>query len=444
MKTVHVIGGGLAGCEAAWQLAERGVPVKLFEMRPHQSTGAHRTHHLAEVVCSNSFKSTLTETASGLLKSELAVLGCKLLTVASDSRVPAAHALAVDRDIFGHMVSQAIETHPKIQVERHRQDDLNLPLPAIIATGPLTATTLSEALREHCTGEHLYFYDAIAPSVDADTLAADCGYRASRYGKGDADYLNIPLDRTQYLRLIEGIRCAETVKPHSFEKQKYFEACLPIEEIVARGEDTLRFGPLKPRGLPDPRTGREPYAVIQLRQESRKGNLLGLVGFQTRMTYPAQKQVLRSIPGFENVSVLRFGSIHRNIFLDIPALCEPYQRDRALPGLFYAGQICGVEGYVECIASGLIAALAIHADLAGRAMSALPDDTMIGSLENYIHTPNKDFQPMNANMGILPVTGPRGGNRRARHLQSAKRALAAISEYRQQNTWLFSSITAIV
>jgi methylenetetrahydrofolate--tRNA-(uracil-5-)-methyltransferase len=439
MKIVHIIGGGLAGCEAAWQLAERGVPVRVIEMRPHGRTGAHRTDRLAEIVCTNSFKSTLLDTASGLLKTEMDILGCRLLQVARTARVPAGHALAIDRDLFSQAVTEAVESHPRIEVHRRCQNDLDLPLPAIVATGPLTAESLSSALREHCTSDHLYFYDAIAPSIEADSLGADAGYWASRYDKGEADYFNIPLSEPQYRELVVNIRAAEVVKPHAFEEQKYFEACLPVEEIVARGVDTLRFGPLKPRGLTDPRTGREPHAVIQLRQESKSGNLLGLVGFQTRMTYPAQRALIRSIPGLENAKVLRFGSIHRNIFLNVPLVCERYQRDRKFAGLFYAGQICGVEGYVECIMSGMISAFSVYADLLGRQMPSLPDETMIGSLMNYIHTPAKNFQPMNSNMGVVVTQGRRRGPRKARYLAIADRAVAAMTAYREGNDWLFDT-----
>jgi methylenetetrahydrofolate--tRNA-(uracil-5-)-methyltransferase len=437
MKTAHIIGGGLAGCEAAWQLADRGVPVRMIEMRPSVPTGAHRTDRLAEVVCTNSFKSTLPETASGLLKTELDILGCRLLGVARRTAVPAGHALAVDRDIFSEAVTDTIENHPLIEVIRRRQDDLDVPLPAIIATGPLTADTLSRSLREHCTSDHLYFYDAIAPSIDADSLGQDSGFWASRYGKGEADYFNLPLSEEQYNELVGRIRTAETVRPREFEDEKFFESCLPVEEIVSRGPDTLRFGPLKPRGLPDPRTGREPHAVIQLRQESQSGGLLGLVGFQTRMTYGAQKELIRSIPGLEQASILRFGSIHRNIFLNLPALCDRYQRDRKIGGLFYAGQICGVEGYVECIMSGLISALSIYADMTDKPMPPLPDDTMIGGLMNYIHTPRKNFQPMNANMGIVPSKGRRRGPRKTRYLAVARQAERAMTGYRADNEGLF-------
>ncbi|MFQ5510356.1 MAG: methylenetetrahydrofolate--tRNA-(uracil(54)-C(5))-methyltransferase (FADH(2)-oxidizing) TrmFO [Candidatus Krumholzibacteriia bacterium] len=442
MQAVHIIGGGLAGSEAAWQLAVRGIPVRLLEMRPHTATGAHRSPHLAEIVCTNSFKSTLIENASGLLKAELDILGCRLLAVAQSVRVPAGHALAVDRDLFAGAVTEAIEGQPNITVDRKRQDDLDLPLPAIVATGPLTAGALSGALRDHCSSEHLYFYDAIAPSVDADSIDEGEGYWASRYGKGTADYFNIPLDRAKYAALVGRIRGADVVTPHAFEDRKYFESCLPVEVMVERGEDTLRYGPLKPKGLIDPRSGREPYAVVQLRQESHGGTLLGLVGFQTRMTYLAQKEVLRSLPGLRRARILRYGSIHRNIFLNIPTLCEPYQRDRVRPGLHYAGQICGVEGYVECIMSGLVAALSVYAGLRGRVVPPLPAGTMVGSLMTHIHTPTRNFQPMNANMGIVPRVEQSRGSRRERYRRISERACATMTAYREDHPWLFEEAAA--
>jgi methylenetetrahydrofolate--tRNA-(uracil-5-)-methyltransferase len=438
MKDVTIVGGGLAGCEAAWQLADRGFCVRLFEMRPETPTGAHKTDRLAEIVCSNSFKSTLLDTASGVLKAEMDVLGCRLLGVAREAAVPAGHALGVDRDLFSTAVTTAIEKHPNIRVERRRVDSLDLDAPAILATGPLTGSELSGALAAHCSQEHLYFYDAIAPSIDGDTVDPSCGYWASRYGKGEADYLNIPFDREQYRALIAFIRNAEYVQSHAFEEEKYFEACLPIEVLVARGEDTLRFGPMKPKGLPDPRTGREPYAALQLRRESREGSLLGLVGFQTRMTWGCQKDFLHLLPGFSDVTVLRFGTIHRNIFLNIPELCDPYLRDRRRPGLHYAGQICGVEGYVESIASAIIVALSIAADASGREMPELPRETMLGSLMRYVHTPTSNFQPMNANFGILPALETPVRGRKARHEAMAAAAVDAMRTYRDANARLFA------
>jgi len=437
VREVTIVGGGLAGSEAAWQLADRGIPVRLFEMRPDTPTGAHRTDRLAEIVCSNSFKSTLLDTASGVLKAEMDTLGCRLLGVARANSVPAGHALGIDRDLFSGGVTEAVLNHPNITVERTRVDSLDLPAPAIVATGPLTGEALSRAMQTHCSQDHLYFYDAIAPSVDGDTIDPAAGWWASRYDKGDADYFNIPFDREQYRQLIEFVRTAEYSQAHAFEEEKYFEACLPVEVLVARGDETLRFGPMKPKGLVDPRTGREAHAVLQLRRESREGSLMGLVGFQTRMTWGSQKEFLRLIPGFADVSVLRYGTIHRNIFLDIPSLCSPYLCDRKQPGLYFAGQICGVEGYVESIASGIIVALSIVASQAGRDMPMLPAGSMLGSLMNYVHTPNKNFQPMNANFGILPPLPNPPRAKRARHEAVARAALATMQDWRRENAWLF-------
>ena len=435
MNEITIVGGGLAGSEAAWQLADRGFDVRLFEMRPHTPTGAHKTENLAEIACSNSFKSTLLDTASGVLKAEMDILGCKLLGVARESSVPAGHALGIDRELFSGAVTEKIARHPRITVERRRVDSLDIPAPAVFATGPLTGEALSVALQEHCSRDHLYFYDAIAPSVDGDTIDPDAGYWMSRYNKGDADYFNIPFDREQYRRLVEFVRGAEYVGAHEFEEEKYFEACLPIEVLVRRGEDTLRFGPMKPKGLPDPRTGREPYAAIQLRKESREGSLMGLVGFQTRMTWASQKEMLKLLPGFSDISVLRFGTIHRNIFLHIPTLCRPYLADRRREGMYYAGQICGVEGYVESIASAIIVALSITAQERGRPMPELPANTMLGALMGYVHTPNNNFQPMNANFGILPAADVR--SKRERHAATGRAAIAAMQEFRSRNQWLF-------
>ena len=438
MTEVWIVGGGLAGCEAAWQLADRGLDVHLIEMRPGESTGAHRSDKLAEIVCSNSLKSTLPDTASGLLKAELDILGCRLLDAARSVSVPAGHALAVDRDAFAAAVTSALERHPRIAIERRRQDDLDLPVPAIVATGPLTAEAFSRALRVHCSSEHLHFYDAIAPSVETESIDETVGFRASRYGKGSADYLNMPLTQEQYAHLMRRIQEADLVVPHGFEEKRYFEACLPIEVMAARGEDTARFGPMRPRGLVDPRTGKEPYAVVQLRQESATGGLLGLVGFQTRMTHGAQEEMIRSIPGMSEARILRYGSIHRNIFLNMPQVCAPYQRDRKREGLFYAGQICGVEGYVECIASGLVAAFSVFASVQGSQVVRLPDETMMGSLMSYIHTPTEHFQPMNANMGIIPGRAKVRGGRKARYMEASRRAAEAMHVYRETNAWLFN------
>lgn len=435
---VTVVGGGLSGAEAALQLADRGVPVRLLEMRPLAGTGAHRTDRLGEIVCSNSFKSTLPDTAAGLLKEELKILGSRLLEIAYACRVPAGHALAVDRELFSAAVTEAVLSHERIALERILVTDLKLPEPAILATGPLTEASLLDALARHFGRRHLYFYDAISPSVDASSIDISRGFWASRYGKGGADYLNIPLSGKQYRNLLYKIRSAELVAPHAFEEEKYFEACLPVEVMASRGEDTLRFGPLRPKGLRDPRSGERPYAVVQLRQEKRNGSLLGLVGFQTRMTHLSQKEVVRSIPGMEEARILRFGAIHKNSFIDTPRSCRAYLRDRKRAGLFYAGQLCGVEGYMECITSGIVAALEVLCHIADRVLAPLPEVTMVGSLMNYIHAENDRFQPMNANMGLLPSLQWKSGHSRVeRKKLLAERALEAMRSYRLANRHLF-------
>jgi methylenetetrahydrofolate--tRNA-(uracil-5-)-methyltransferase len=440
MKRVTIVGGGLAGSEAAWQLASRGVAVDLVEMRPGTSSGAHRSDRLAEIVCSNSFKSTLPDTASGLLKKELGILGSILLNVAEECRVPAGHALAVDREAFASTVTSMIEGHPMINVVRRRQSDLELPGPFILATGPLTHASLLQELEKHLGRGFLFFYDAISPSIDGDTVDRDLCFEASRYGKGTPDYLNVPLDEEQYADLVDRIRESDAVEPHEFEDASYFEACLPIEVMARRGRDTLRFGPLKPKGLVDPRTGREPYAVIQLRREKADGSLLGLVGFQTRLKRSAQSALIRAIPALRNAAILRFGAVHRNVFIRTPEVCIPYQKDRKASSIHYAGQICGVEGYVECIASGLVAALDVYAEMVGSRLPDLPGASMIGALMKYIHTPNPRFQPMNANMGLLPPLERRVKNRSQRNRLLADRAQATILRYRAENSALFPDI----
>jgi methylenetetrahydrofolate--tRNA-(uracil-5-)-methyltransferase len=437
MKHVTIVGAGLAGCEAAFQLGRRGVAVTLLEMRPHRSTGAHRTGNAAEIVCSNSFKSTLADTSAGLLKLELEVLDSILLRYAKENRVDAGHALAVDRELFSESITQGILQDPNIDLMRHCQTDLDLQLPAIIATGPLTSEELSKSLQHRFAHENMYFYDAIAPSIDADTVDSSRIFKASRYGKGTPDYWNIPLNKEEYLGLLARIRRADYAQPHKFEKAKYFEACLPVEIMVERGEDTLRFGPLKPKGLTDPGTGEEPYAVIQLRNESQTGRLLGMVGFQTRMKQAHQKDLIRSITGLEKANILRYGSIHRNMFINTPLVCRPYQRDRNERRLYYAGQLCGVEGYVECILSGLVSALSITAAFEGEAIPSFPGATMTGALMDYIHTPNSNFQPMNANMGILPAMEGFKRRRRERYQALSRRALDAMQAYRRDHSWLF-------
>jgi len=423
---VTIIGGGLAGSEAALQLSSRGFAVRLVEMRPLRGTPAHRTGDLAELVCSNSLKSERPETASGLLKRELRLLECRLLECAVRARVPAGHALAVDREIFSRAVTGEIAGEPLIEVVRGEQKDLDLPGCAVIATGPLTSDSLSAALEHHFGSESLYFYDAISISVDADSVDRGRLYKASRYGKGGDDYWNAPFSREEYAALVDFLRRAPCAEKKGFEDSRCFEACLPVEVIASRGPESLRFGPLKPKGLIDPATGREPHAVLQLRQETRDGRLLGLVGFQTRLTRPAQRELLRLIPGLEHAAILRWGSIHRNTFIDAPRLLDEGQMSRARRGLFFAGQIVGVEGYVESIAHGLVTALNVERYLGGGDPIRLPRETLTGALQEHLTRPAVPFQPMNVNFGILPsIEGPR---RRRRELYSS-RSLDALKRF---------------
>jgi methylenetetrahydrofolate--tRNA-(uracil-5-)-methyltransferase len=426
MRRVTVIGGGLAGCEAALQLSSRDIPVRLIEMRPGVETPAHRTGMLAELVCSNSLKSTDPVTASGLLKEELKALGCLLLKTASECSVPAGHALAVDRELFASAVSAMIEQSPLIELVREEAAELPADGCAIVATGPLTSDAMSASIDRHFGGGKLYFYDAISISVDAASVDESKLFRASRYGKGGDDYLNVPIDEEGYGRLVELLLEAPKAEKRGFESGQCFEACLPVEVIASRGSESLRYGPLKPRGLTDPSTGREPHAVLQLRQEKKDGTLLGLVGFQTRLTRPAQKELLKHLPGLENATVERWGAIHRNTYLDSPSLLDERQMSRVQGGLFFAGQLTGVEGYVESIAHGLLSAVHAAAWLDGRSVPLFPADTMTGALQRHLADGSVPFQPMNANMGLLP---PARGRKRERKVRKSERALSSMTGF---------------
>jgi methylenetetrahydrofolate--tRNA-(uracil-5-)-methyltransferase len=426
MTTATVIGGGLAGCEAAFQLARRGIETTLIEMRPAVPTSAHRTGRLAELVCSNSLKSDDPLTASGVLKAELRLLDCRLLSIAGRCSVPAGHALAVDRELFAEAVSDAVDEEPLITVLRREQIDLGCDGCVIVATGPLTSAAMCRSIEDHLGADSLHFYDAISISIDAEGIEKGAAYRASRYGRGGEDYLNIPLDREEYSRLIRFLCSAETVEPRGFESSLCFEACLPVEIIASRGEDALRYGPLKPRGLPDPRTGREPWAVVQLRPEKVDGSMYGLVGFQTRLTRPAQRGLLDLLPGLGGAEILRWGAIHRNTFIDSPRLLDGRQMSREREGLFFAGQLTGVEGYVESIAHGLLAGLSAACWLEGAASPLPPVDTMIGGLQRSLSRTGVPFQPMNANFGLLP---PARGGKAARRAAKAERSIASMARF---------------
>lgn len=430
MRPVTVLGGGLAGSEAALQLAARGIPVRLIEMRPGVTTPAHRTPGLAELVCSNSLKSTDETNASGLLKKELGNLGCMLLEAARSSAVPAGHALAVDREEFSSRVTRIIEDEHLIELVRREQEDLDLPGEVIVATGPLTSPSLSRSIIEHFGEDSLHFYDAISISIGSESIERTGAFSGSRYGKGGDDYLNVPFDEEQYSALVGFLRAAPRTGRKDFESGRCFEACLPVEEMAQRGEDALRYGPLKPRGLVDPRTGSEPYAVLQLRQEKLDGSILGLVGFQTRLTRPAQRKMLSLVPGLRNAEIVRWGAIHRNTFIDSPRLLESGMMSKRREGLYFAGQITGVEGYVESIAHGLLAALDLAARLRGEQLETLPPETMTGALFRYLTEKREDFQPMNANLGLLP---PVKGKRRERRVLKAERAIEALLAWEARN-----------
>lgn len=404
--TVTVVGGGLAGCEAAWALAERGHEVMLCEMRPVVRTAAHQTDRLAELVCSNTFKSVELENAHGLLKAELRDLGSMLLPVADQARVPGGAALAVDREIFSETAQRQVLAHPRIRLERGEIREL--PSPGIVATGPLTSDALATAIAARVGGEALAFHDAIAPIVSAESLDHQVLYARSRWGKGEGDdYLNAPMSREEYEDFIATLTKADQFTAHEFDAVPYFEGCLPVEEMARRGPETLRFGPMKPIGLQDPRTGREPYAVVQLRREDRAGQMWNLVGFQTRLRIPEQKRVFRLIPGLGDAEFLRYGSIHRNSYINAPAALDGTLRIRDGAPLFFAGQLTGVEGYTESLGTGLLAGINLSRVLAGQAPSVPPSTTMLGGLMRYLREADPaHFQPMNANFGLLdPLEG---------------------------------------
>ena len=424
-ESVLVVGAGLAGSEAAWQLARRGIPVELLEMRPQKTTPAHHTARAAELVCTNSFKSDVPEVAAGLLKEELRQLGSLVLRAADGARVPSGQDLSVDRDAF----ATAVEAGLAEGGVRRTAGELTVIDPdrtTIIATGPLTSPELAAALERLTGQEHLHFYDAAAPIVVGESLDQSVMFKASRYGKGGDAYLNIPLDREQYEALIATLVSAEQVELKDFEQTMWFEACLPVEEMARRGPETLRFGPLKPLGLTDPATGRRPYAVVQLRPDDAASDLYNFVGFQTNLRWPDQRRLFRSLPGCANAEFARLGVMHRNTYVNSPALLEPAHRIRGLTRTYLAGQLVGVEGYLESAMSGLVAALNVAAALRGEPDVIFPEDTAIGALVRYVTTPQREFAPMNATWGLFPPlqAGPGADHGRMDKRERARRHLA--------------------
>jgi methylenetetrahydrofolate--tRNA-(uracil-5-)-methyltransferase len=430
---ITIIGGGLAGCEAAWQIARRGGQVRLYDMKPHRFSPAHHSPDLAELVCSNSLRSDDRNSGVGLLKEEMRRLDSLLMAVAEETRVPAGKALAVDRAQFAAAVTARIEGQPNITIDRNEITTLPEPTttPLIMATGPLTSDPLAAALAELTGAKHLAFYDAIAPIVTADSLDRTVIYQASRYDDGPGDYLNCPMDREQYLTFITALAAGAKVPLKDFEEPRYFEGCLPVEVMLARGDDTLRFGPMKPVGLPDPRTGRDPYAVVQLRMENREGTTYNLVGFQTKLTYQAQTEVFRLIPGLERAEFARLGSIHRNTFVCGPLVLEPTLQCKMRPDLLLAGQLTGVEGYVESTAMGLLAGINGFRLATGLAPVTPPPETALGSLIVHLTSSDpKHFQPSNINFGLFPPINLKMPKKN-RGAYRAEQALLALENWRR-------------
>ena len=398
-----IIGGGLAGSEAAWQAANSGARVTMYEMRPKEETAAHKTDHLAEIVCSNSLGSNDPLSAPGMLKEEMRQLNSLIIRIADEVRIPAGTALAVDRDQFARKITQVLTEHPNVKILREEIQDIPDDALCIIATGPLTSPKLSEAIIQLTQSKNLFFFDAISPIVDADSLNTDRTFRASRYEKGTADYVNCPMDENTYNSFYDALLQADRVQPKSFENVPYFEGCLPIEVMAERGRQTLLFGPLKPVGLIDPKTGQRPYAVLQLRPENMHGSCYNLVGFQTKLTYPEQRRIFRMIPGLEQAEFLRCGSIHRNTFINAPILLQDTLQLTKQPRIFFAGQLVGVEGYVEAAASGGLAGINAARILSGLHPVTPPPSTAHGALLHYITTCEpKYFQPINSNFGLYP------------------------------------------
>ncbi|UXR72457.1 FADH(2)-oxidizing methylenetetrahydrofolate--tRNA-(uracil(54)-C(5))-methyltransferase TrmFO [Staphylococcus sp. IVB6240] len=432
MTAVNIIGAGLAGSEAAYQLAQRGVKVNLYEMRPVKQTPAHHTDKFAELVCSNSLRGNALTNAVGVLKEEMRRLDSLIIAAADKARVPAGGALAVDRHDFAGYITGTLKNHPNVTVKN--EEITKIPEgPTIIATGPLTTEGLAEEIVAITGADQLYFYDAAAPIIEKDSIDMDKVYLKSRYDKGEAAYLNCPMTKEEFERFYEATLAAEVAPMKDFEKEKYFEGCMPFEVMASRGSKTLLFGPMKPVGLEDPKTGKRPYAVVQLRQDDAAGTLYNIVGFQTRLKWGEQKEVLRLIPGLENVDIVRYGVMHRNTFINSPGVLSETYEFKARPNLFFAGQMTGVEGYVESAASGMIAGINLAHRMLGKGDVIFPRETMLGSMAYYIsHAENnKNFQPMNANFGLVPASPERIKDKKERYEALADRALTYLDSFKK-------------
>ena len=428
-KVVNVIGAGLAGSEAAWQLAKRNIPVRLYEMRPVKQTPAHHTSQFAELVCSNSLRANTLTNAVGVLKEEMRLLDSVIIQSADDCAVPAGGALAVDRHEFAAKVTDRVKNHPNVTVINEEVTKIPEGL-TVIATGPLTSEALSEQLQELTGEDYLYFYDAAAPIIEKDSIDMDKVYLKSRYDKGEAAYLNCPMSEEEFDLFYNALITAETAPIKAFEKEVFFEGCMPIEEMAQRGRKTMLFGPMKPVGLEDPRTGKKPFAVVQLRQDDAAGTLFNIVGFQTHLKWGAQKEVLQLIPGLEHAEIVRYGVMHRNTFINSPKVLKATYQFNSREDLFFAGQMTGVEGYVESAASGLIAGMNAARIFTGKEPVQFPIETAIGSMANYITTTNsKNFQPMNANFGLFPDLPEKIRKKQERNEQHAKRALESVQNF---------------
>ncbi len=433
MTEIRVIGAGLAGCEAACMLADAGYRVILYEQKPVHFSPAHKSENFAELVCSNSFKADRVDSASGLLKAEMRMLGSVCLKVADGCRVPAGGALAVDRELFSQGVTDEVRARENIEIRNEEFSSIDLSIPTIIATGPLTEGGLAQEISRLTGGDSLYFFDAAAPIVTRDSLNMEHLYSMSRYGQGGDDYLNAFFDKAGYDRFVGELVNAECAELHAFEEQPVYEGCMPIEKLAKRGHDAIRYGPMKPVGLRNPETGHRPWAAVQLRREDEEGTMFNLVGFQTNLKFGEQKRVFSMIPGLENAEFARYGVMHRNSFLNAPEVLDGTLRIKDTENIYIAGQLSGTEGYMESAGCGLIAARFLLARLRGSEPAPLPETTMLGALMRYLNTPNKDFQPMGANMGILPGLKDEIRDKKERYAGYASRALDALKGYLEEN-----------